>query len=1064
MISLIPYELIVKNGLENQINRKNKITLRAANKISMHCAGSIDLLVTVKATKISKKIHFKVSDDIDEIFISYHDLIRMEIIPPHFPNAICNAIKAEEEKEEKKAFAKVKNMLLKQFEDVLRNNLPREPMKGEEMVIQLKDDVPIKPLKICRSRQVARHIEPGAKALTDELIDTGIIVEENGVTEWVSPGHFVLKPNGKVRLVTDFQQLNKFVKRPVHPFSSSGEIIRSIPHTAKVFCTLDAVSGYFQIKLSEHSSKLTTFLLPWGKFRYCRCPQGCTASSDEWCSRSDVLIAGLAWAAKIVDDILIWADSIEELLKRIAIILSRCREEKITMSRDKFTIGSEVKFAGYIVSGTDGVKPDPEKVQAIKDLPPPENISKLRSFLGMANQLGSFIPDLSQSTMQMRSLLKKETNYVWTPEMQVEFEKAKSILTGPLAVFPFDPTLKTRLLTDASRLHGIGYILVQFDKKEELNQDMKKGHKTRIVQCGSYALSDAQKNYSTIEVEALAIAIALEKCDYFLRGLEHFEIVTDHKPLLGIFKKPITEIANNRLLKFKERSSPYNFDIHWSAGKYNYAADLLSRDPIFGPVEDSPLDEEREIIGVCNAIISTSQDPALANLREKAQTDEEYREIARAFRNNTRATSLDPSHPARAFKSIWDEISTLPGDNDSLIPLLVWNDRIIVPRIARKAILDLLHLPHQGLDKTLKRAKQILFWPNMANDIKTKIASCDSCQKYQPSQRAQPLQMFTKLTTRPMELLGADLFEVKGQQFLALVDAFSGYLHAYPLRKTSSKEIINILLSFFQNFGIPQRILTDNGPQFRSETKSFLLSQGVEHVTSSPYHPQSNGLSEAAVKNAKRIILKCKEEKENIDQALAEFRNTPRINGDGRSPAEIFLGRPIRSLVPQLITSPATVINKVHNPTPLELDPVKNLPGYKLSILLPGDIVLVQNQLEKHKPWDRIAKILGPSKDSTEFSSYDILFIDDNSSSRRNRSQLKLKPEVSTLYPVLPENQETNLNLEENNPEKHECQLQRPPPEMLISDNREANSKATRNYNDQFPELRRSTRISARNQ
>ena len=94
--------------------------------------------------------------------------------------------------------------------------------------------------------------------------------------------------------------------------------------------------------LDKASSKITTFLLPQGKFRYLRAPMGLNASSDEWCCKSDVLIRGISWAKKIVDDMLIWAENMEELMERTRIILGRCREYSITISRKKLELGSKI--------------------------------------------------------------------------------------------------------------------------------------------------------------------------------------------------------------------------------------------------------------------------------------------------------------------------------------------------------------------------------------------------------------------------------------------------------------------------------------------------------------------------------------------------------------------------------------------------------------------------------------------------------------------------------------------------------------------------------------------------
>ena len=140
----------------------------------------------------------------------------------------------------------------------------------------------------------------------NELVKKGVIIPANETTDWGSPAFFVPKGDKiRVRLVTDYTKLNKHVKRPIHPFSSTQEILQAVPKEAKVFAKLDAVHGYFQLGLDKVSSQLTTFLLPQGKFRYLRAPMGLNASSDEWCCQSDVLIRGIPWARKIVDDTLI---------------------------------------------------------------------------------------------------------------------------------------------------------------------------------------------------------------------------------------------------------------------------------------------------------------------------------------------------------------------------------------------------------------------------------------------------------------------------------------------------------------------------------------------------------------------------------------------------------------------------------------------------------------------------------------------------------------------------------------------------------------------------------------
>ena len=203
-----------------------------------------------------------------------------------------------------------------------------------------------------------------------------------------------MKGDGQsIRLVTDYTKLNSFVKRPVHPFPSVIDILQAIPSSAKVFAKFDAVTGYFQIPLDEASSELTTFLLPSGRYRYLRIPQGLNASSDKWCRRSDAVVEGLPWARKIVDDILSWAPDPETLHNRINIISGNCKKLNVILSRKKFVIGSALPFAGYLISDK-GKAPNQERVEAIRKFPTPKDQTGIKSFLGPVSYTHLTLPTI----------------------------------------------------------------------------------------------------------------------------------------------------------------------------------------------------------------------------------------------------------------------------------------------------------------------------------------------------------------------------------------------------------------------------------------------------------------------------------------------------------------------------------------------------------------------------------------------------------------------------------------------------------------------------------------------
>ena len=729
---------------------------------------------------------------------------------------------------------------------------------------------------------------------------------------------------------------------------------------SRVFCKMDATQGYFQIPLDEASSKLTTFLLPSGRFRYLRAPMGLNASSDEWCFSSDQIVHGLPYAQKIVDDILIEAPSLKVLYVRIRAILKKCEDMRVTISKKKLKIGSTIEFAGFLVSG-DGVRPDPEKVICLKEFPRPHDLTSLRSFLGLANQLGHFIPDLSHMTIRLRELLKGSTAWLWLPEHESDFKKIKMLLSSSLLVKPFDPCLQTELLTDASRNFGIGFMLLQRGKNNQL----------RIVRCGSRSLTAAQKNYAVIDLECLAIVWAIQKCRFYLHGMPNFKVITDHRPLLGIFDKPLHELPNQRLMKFRELLTDYSFELLWQPGKQHLIADALSRSPVFPPECDST---ERVFSNLC---LKVAKDPAQQLLFDAI--DDEYMNIIEAFRQNI-PRQLPVTHPARDYISLWDAMSLL--DNEPKTLLLLHGDRIIVPKSARHSILLRLHTSHQGLVKTKLLANKLYFWPGMNSDIKNMIEACDACQKLRPSLGHEPLSP-REPAIFPMQEVSVDLFEYAGKHYITMVDRYSGYIFVDLLSNLSSDHVIKILRHWFLLFGFPKTIVSDNGPQFRSDFGRFCSSFGAFHVTSSPYFPQSNGLAESAVKSAKHLLIKCLETDKDFQFALSEFRRVPRQ--DKYSPAQLMFGYQQRGILPSL-NHPLVDLKEAESARQKIRDSQKKTFDAGSHVLQPisiGTKVLVQHPISKR--WDRKAVILSILESGR---SYEIKY-SDGKLTRRNRRFLR---------------------------------------------------------------------------
>ena len=138
--------------------------------------------------------------------------------------------------------------------------------------------------------------------------------------------------------------------------------------------------------------------------------------------------------------------------------MQRCEDLHATLSKSKFHIDSSLKFAGCVVSAS-GVTPDPDRISALANFPTPSDQTSVRSFLGLCNQLAFFVPDYQHHTVSLRQLTGKGRSFLWLPEHQLEFDTLKSILSSNLVVRHFDKSKPVYLLTDASRLFGLGYAL-----------------------------------------------------------------------------------------------------------------------------------------------------------------------------------------------------------------------------------------------------------------------------------------------------------------------------------------------------------------------------------------------------------------------------------------------------------------------------------------------------------------------------------------------------------------------------------------------------------------------------
>ena len=327
-----------------------------------------------------------------------------------------------------------------------------------------------------------------------------------------------------------------------------------------------------------------TFITEQGRFRYTRAPQGYGSSNDGYTQRTDTILNGCPGKPeiqdydKIVDDIIQWSDIVEQAFNRICSILSNCSKAGMVFNPDKFQLAKEeLQYAGYMV-GNVNIRPTDSYLQAIRDFPAPQNISDMRSWYGLINQVAySFCK--TPVSEPFRKLLKPATPYIWTDELDKAFQDSKlkiiSLVKEGVKLFVVDR--HTCLSKDYSK-SGIGWILQQKNCKcAKITPRCCEGGWDLILAGGRFNIP-AETRYSPTEGEALAIAVALESSRYYTLGCPKLMVAADHKPLLGILSdRAFDSIDNPCLIRIKQKTLPWNFDLVYVPGKQHVAADGFSR-------------------------------------------------------------------------------------------------------------------------------------------------------------------------------------------------------------------------------------------------------------------------------------------------------------------------------------------------------------------------------------------------------------------------------------------------------------------------------------------------------
>jgi hypothetical protein len=705
------------------------------------------------------------------------------------------------------------------------------------------------------------------KTQLDFLLERGYIRPSN--SPYGAPVLFAPKKDGKLRLCLDFRGLNNQTVKDKYPLPRDQDIFDQL-QGARYFTSLDALWGYWQIRVADEDVRKTAVRTPLGSYEFLVMPFGLTnAPATFQRFMEDVLRDHIAkYCMVYIDDIIIYSKTAEEHAAHIDAVLTSLLRKKVCIKLQKCAFfQTELEFLGHIISRR-GILPVPAKLKAIAEWPTPRSVNEVQQFIGLGNYYRRHVQKFAEVAAPLTSL-KEELPFTeqWNSECEVAFRKLKEYLTSSEVLALPDMTLPFFVRTDSS-LKAVGGSLHQVQNGEE-----------RVIAYESRKLTQTAQNWPTHEREFFAYYHCFQTWRHYLQGSE-VTLEGDHKPLTYLKTQPKLTAKQARWMSFLDS---FNIKLKYIPGKELVGPDSLSRRPdlmesvqvpLINDVPSTTLHDFDTLLKCIYALQSeTKLDPRDVSERftdstllgDISITHDWIVELKRLALHHPMYPSLLGNRDTQSQYSLQDGLiyyNSKPKDI-SRRKLFVPDGSDLRHRIIHEYH-DVPYAGHFGKHKTIERVQRHFYWPDMRETIESYIKSCDACQRFKyRTHKPHALHIPYDMPEYPWQVMAMDektglpTSSAGNNAFWVFVDKLSRRCHIVPCKekRPASEVALMFFDAVFRHHGVPQKIISDRDGRFTSKfwaDLTSLLSTNLNMATTN--RPQTDGQSERLIKTVSELV------------------------------------------------------------------------------------------------------------------------------------------------------------------------------------------------------------------